>query len=185
VGIYTEEHMSIVTLSGMNSLTEQLEQAFREHYQLVYRTAYGVTGSREDAQDILQTVFLRLLRREIVPDPDKNPKAFLYRAAVNLSLNTIRQRQRFVLVEGVEAFEKIAAAKERNPDRGLHDRLYAAMAELEPEVAEMLILRYVHDYSIAEIATLLDKSRSLIAVRLFRSRARLRERIRAPEKGKL
>jgi RNA polymerase sigma-70 factor (ECF subfamily) len=175
VGIYIEEHMSIVTLSGMTPLTEQLEQVFREHYQLVYRTAYGVTGNREDAQDILQTVFLRLLRRELVPDPKKNPKAFLYRAAVNLALNTVRQRQRYVLVEGVEEFERLAAAAEPNPTGGLHQRLYAAIAELDPESAQILILRYVHDYSIAEIANLLGKSRSMVAVRLFRSRARLKQ----------
>src|SRR5262249_18471774 len=137
--------MSIVTHSGMTPPTEQLEQAFREHYQLVYRTAYGVTGSREDAQHILQTIILRLLRLELAPDPKKTPKALLYRAAVNLSLNTIRQRQRYVLVGGIEPFEKLAAAGEPNPDRGLHDRLYAAITELDPEMADILVLRYVHD----------------------------------------
>jgi RNA polymerase sigma-70 factor (ECF subfamily) len=180
VGTYTEELMSTVTLSG-------IEETFREHYQLVYRTAYGVTGSREDAQDILQTVFLRLLRRELVPDSTNNPRAFLYRAAVNLSLNTIRDRKRYVFVEGLEElaeFEKIVDASE--PPRGsdLHQRLYAAIAELDSESAQILILRYVHDYTIAEIADLLGKSRSLIAVRLFRSRARLKKFLPAPQKGK-
>ena len=104
-------------------------------------------------------------------------------SAVNLSLNTIRERRRLVLVEGVEPFEKIAAAAEPPLDRGLHDRLYAAIAQLEPETAQILILLYVHDYSIAEIAALLEKSRSLIAVRLFRSRARLKQILHAPQEG--
>src|SRR6185503_15470319 len=88
--------MSTVTLSDVTRapLTEELDQIFREHHQLVYRTAYGVTGSREDAQDVLQTIFLRLLRREFPPDLKRNPKAYLYRAAVNVSLNTVRARQR-------------------------------------------------------------------------------------------
>jgi RNA polymerase sigma factor (sigma-70 family) len=86
--------MSIATLSNVarTPLTEELDRIFREHHQLVYRTAYGVTGSREDAQDVLQTIFLRLLRREVPPDLKSNPKAYLYRAAVNLSLNMIRER---------------------------------------------------------------------------------------------
>jgi RNA polymerase sigma-70 factor (ECF subfamily) len=86
--------MSTATLSGVISEPlppEELDRIFREHYQLVYRTAYGVTGRAEDAEDVLQTLFLRLLRRGLPLDLMKNPKAYLYRAAVNLSLNTIRQ----------------------------------------------------------------------------------------------
>ena len=39
-------------------------EIFREYAPLVYRTAWGVLGSREDAEDVLQTIFLKLLRRE-------------------------------------------------------------------------------------------------------------------------
>jgi len=64
------------------SLAQEFEEIFREHYQLVYRTAYSVTGSRQDAEDVLQTIFLRLIQREIPPDLRRSPKAYLYRAAV-------------------------------------------------------------------------------------------------------
>ena len=40
-----------------------LEQAFEEHHAMVFRTAYRITGNTSDAEDVLQTVFLRLLRR--------------------------------------------------------------------------------------------------------------------------
>src|SRR5262249_8262629 len=102
-----EEHMSIATMPDVisDSLPEELDRIFREHYQMVYRTAYGVTGRGEDAEDILQTLFLHLLRRGSPPDLMRNPKAYLYRAAVNLSLNTIRQRQRDVLTGEMEHFE--------------------------------------------------------------------------------
>src|SRR6185295_15162626 len=98
---YFEEHMSTVTLSDVTRtpLMQELDRMFREYHQLIYRTAYGVTGSREDAQDIVQTIFLRLLRREFQRDLKTNPKAYLYRAAVNLSLTTIQKRQRHVQVE--------------------------------------------------------------------------------------
>jgi RNA polymerase sigma-70 factor (ECF subfamily) len=158
---------------------QEFDQIFREHYQLVYRTAYGVTGSPEDAEDILQTIFLRLLRREFPPDLKKNPKAYLYRAAVNLSLNTLRLRRRHVLTDDAERFEAAAQTPESNSAEELHKRLYAAIAELDPEAAQILILRYVHNYSDADIAKLLGKSRGVIAVRLFRSRARLKKLIRA------
>jgi DNA-directed RNA polymerase specialized sigma24 family protein len=43
------------------ALAQELEQIFREHAPLMYRTAFSVTGSRQDAEDVLQTIFLRLL----------------------------------------------------------------------------------------------------------------------------
>jgi RNA polymerase sigma-70 factor (ECF subfamily) len=184
-GFYTEEHMSTVKLSGVTKapLTEQLDQIFREHHQLVYRTAYGVTGSREDAQDVVQTIFLRLLRRTCPPDLHRNPKAYLYRAAVNLSLNTVRLRRRHLHANDAERFEDFADTSESDSAEELHQRLYEAIAELDPEAAHTLILRYVHNYRISEIAALLGKSRSVIAVRLFRSRAQLKRLIHASQEG--
>jgi RNA polymerase sigma-70 factor (ECF subfamily) len=161
-------------------LTEELEQLFREHYQLVYRTAYGVTGNREDAQDVLQTLFLRLLRQKCPPDLKKNPKAYLYRAAVNLSLNIIRQRKRCSMIDAEENMDDIAQASDLSSAEQIHRRLYEAVAEFDSETAEILILRYVHNYDVGEIARMLGKSRTAIAVRLFRSRARLKK-LRAPE----
>src|SRR5205809_7596677 len=86
-------------------LAKEFEELFREHYQLVYRTAYGITGRTEDAEDILQGVFLKLLRRGIPPDLQKNRKGYLYRAAVNLSLTVIQSRSRHVLTDNMEEME--------------------------------------------------------------------------------
>jgi len=174
--------MSTVTLSNVTSarLTEELDQLFREHYQLVYRTAYGVTGNREDAQDVLQSLFLKLLRQKCPADLRKNPKAYLYRAAVNLSLNTIRNRKRHVLIDATDRLDEIAQSDAPGSAERIHQRLYEAVAEFDSEAAEILILRYVHNYDVAEIAKMLGKSRSVIAVRLFRSRARLKK-LRAPQ----
>src|ERR1043165_2142058 len=87
------------------TLGQEFEKLFREHYQLVYRTAYSVAGSRQDAEDVLQTIFVRLLKREFPPDFAKNPKAYLYRAAVNVSLNVLRSRKRQRLTDGIDTLE--------------------------------------------------------------------------------
>jgi RNA polymerase sigma factor (sigma-70 family) len=63
-------------------------------------------------------------------------------------------------------------------DDDTHRRLYEAIAQLSPEAAEILILRYVHNTSDAEIAKMLGVSRTVVAVRLFRTRARLKKLIR-------
>jgi RNA polymerase sigma-70 factor (ECF subfamily) len=161
------------------SLAQEFERLFREHSTMVYRTAYGVTGSREDAQDILQTVFLRLLRREQVRDFRCNPKAYLYRAAVNLSLDTLKAHRRRPFLADVDHTQVAAPIVEAAED---HSRLYEAVASLSAENREIVILRYIHEHSDSEIAAMLGKSRVAVAVSLFRSRARLKKLLEKPER---
>src|SRR5689334_8676899 len=160
------------------SLSRAVQEIFKNHAQLVYRTAYGVTGSHEDAEDVLQATFVRLLQGELAPGLQKNPKAYLYRTAVNRSLDIIRSRRRQVSYEDAGCDEKSSVAND-SPDDARHRKLYEAIAKLKPENAEIVILRYVHEKSDAEIAQILGVSRGTIALRLFRSRARLKRLLRA------
>src|SRR5688572_586088 len=106
VGLSVEEDMLTVTVSEMTARElQEFEDTFREHYQLVYRTARVVTGNPADAEDVLQTIFLRLLQRAVPANFHKNPKGYFYRAAVNLSLNTIRSRRRQVPLADPELFD--------------------------------------------------------------------------------
>ena len=57
----------------------------------------------------------------------------------------------------------------------LDRRLHKAIHELNPAASQILILRYVHNYSLADIARLMGTTRSTVAVSLFRSRARLKK----------
>ena len=156
-------------------LKPELEQLFREHAQMLYRTAYAMLGSAADAEDVLQSIFLRLLRRELPSDLARNPQGYFYRAAVNTSLNVIRSRKRAELVGDAARFETPVEHESLNADSELHQRLTAAISELEPEVAQVLILRYIHGHTDAEIARMLGVSRGTVAMRLFRSRLRLKK----------
>jgi RNA polymerase sigma-70 factor (ECF subfamily) len=161
---------------------QELEQMFREHYQFVYRTAYGLTGSSEDAEDILQNIFAGLVRREFPSDLLRNPKAYFYRAAFNLSMNVLRDRKRRPSVEDGEAIHRIPADPEAEAAKEERGRsLQEAIASLPPGAAQVVLLRYVHNYSIAEIAKLLGTTRGTVAVALFRARARLKKLLHARE----
>ena len=65
------------------------------------------------------------------------------------------------------------------PDDAIEQHLIHAMAQLNPQSVEILILRYEHNYSDAEIAKMLGKSRGTVAVTLYRARARLRKLLRS------
>jgi RNA polymerase sigma factor (sigma-70 family) len=178
--------MSTAVVSDVtgSSTADEFEQIFKEHSGLIYRTAYGVTGSPEDAEDVLQTIFLRLLLREFPHDLKSNPKAYLYRAAVNLALDAIRARKRQAVACAAAALETPAPPVDVDFEEEMHRQLYGAIADLQPDAAHIVVLRYVHNYTDAEIAKLLGTSRTAIAVRLFRARARLKKLIRAARGAK-
>jgi RNA polymerase sigma-70 factor (ECF subfamily) len=157
----------------------EFEEIFQEHYVLVYRTAYGVTGRVEDAEDVVQTIFLRLLQRERPRDFLKNPRGYLYRAAVNLSLTIVQTRRRRALTEESEDLATSIPARVSSRAEELHRQLYEAIAQLKPKAAAIVILRYLHNCSDAEIAKMLGTSRGVIAVTLYRTRAHLKKLLSA------
>ena len=159
-------------------LTQEFEEAFREHAQMIYRTAYSVTRSPQDAEDVVQTLFLGMLRRGMPDGLKENPRAYLYRAAVNLSINAVKLRGRHVPIADADSLSASEEHKTPDEDAQMQQRLAQAIARLTPSVVEVLVLRYEHDYSDAEIAKLLGKSRGAVALMLFRARARLKRMLR-------
>jgi len=166
--------MSTVPISNETNrrLPPEFDDLFREHYSLVYRSAFSVIFNTEDAEDVVQTVFLRILRNGL-PATVANPKGYLYRAAVNEALNIVRSRQR-VQTDDRARFEQIVAVDKSAQESSISARIAAAMSQLNPSAVEMLVLRYEHNYSDAEIGKLLGKSRGVVAVGLYRARARLK-----------
>src|SRR6188474_2823468 len=102
----------------------EFEDVFEEHYSLVYRTAYGITGRVEDAEDVVQTVFLRLLQRGTPPELLKNPAGYLYRAAVNVALTTVQSRQRRAVKEDGEAALALVPTPQPSRAEETHRQLY-------------------------------------------------------------
>jgi RNA polymerase sigma-70 factor (ECF subfamily) len=162
------------------ALPQELEQAFRAHYSLVFRTAYKLTGNAADAEDVLQTVFLRLVKREANADAVENQESYLRRAAINAALDVLRSRQASPIVEVAELPDLPAQAahgdeKELSP--ALRQALGRALAKLKPRSAEIFTLRFLEGFSNPEIAQMLDISQVLVAVIVHRTRQQLRKEL--------
>ncbi len=151
---------------------------FEECHGLVFRTAYRITGNAADAEDVLQAVFLRLLRRDASAEPLEDPQSYLRRSAVNASLDIVRTRQ-----------EARSVPLEESPPGGsgqpaidqpeLKDSLRRAMAALSPRAAEIFALRFFEGYTNPEIARMLRMSQVHVAVLLHRTRKQLQKDIRS------
>jgi RNA polymerase sigma-70 factor (ECF subfamily) len=178
--------MPIAAVRRGEALSQDFEELYLEHCQLVYRTAYAITGRRQDAEDVLQRIFVKLLERGLTPDVLQHPARYLHRAAVNLSLNVVRERKRRPQIDDLDVLEIPAPGDRRDEARGRearHARLMEAMAGLKPRALEILLLHYKHGHSDAQIAALLGTSRGVVAVTLYRIRARLKTLLRSAKAG--
>jgi RNA polymerase sigma-70 factor (ECF subfamily) len=162
-----------------------LEELFQQHHGRVFRTAYRLTGSAADAEDVLQTVFLRLARGQESAGITTNPEAYVTRAAINASLDLLRKRKRAgaVPMDDVENKGEFAGfVTRRNPetyheDRELRELIREAVARLGPTAAQMFTLRYFEGMDNGEIARVMSTSALVVAVTLHRARTRLRKEI--------
>jgi RNA polymerase sigma-70 factor, ECF subfamily len=158
---------------------------FERHHAEVFRAAYRVTGNTMDAEDVLQTVFTRLLRRQDDLDLSRSSGSYLHRAAVNAALDLLRSRRRSRAVALADFEQDLVDDSRPGPEREsrsreLSRRLRAALSRLAPRQAEIFALRYVEGLGNLEIARLLGSSQTAIAVILHRARHRLQRELQEP-----
>ena len=160
----------------------ELENLFQAHHGRVFRTAQRITGSAADAEDVLQTVFLRLVKGQEDYDLSRNPEAYLSRAAINASLDLLRSRTRSKVVGLDDVNIDALASGSRNPemahaDKELQTLVRQAVARLGKTAGEMFVLRYYEGFDNKEIAALLNTSPLVVGVVLHRARTKLRKEI--------
>jgi len=161
-----------------------LEQIFREHHAMVFRAAYRVTGNAGDAEDVMQTVFLRMAKRDQSAEPVGNMTSFLHRAAVNAALDLVRTRQNVRNIPLDELEPVLAEPAHRSPERAhsageIREWLRGALARLNPRIAEMFTMRFFEGKDNPEIARLLNTTPGTVAVTISRTRDRLQKEYEA------
>jgi RNA polymerase sigma-70 factor (ECF subfamily) len=173
--------MSTVAVPTDKKIDPEIEKLFREHCQLIYRTAYGITRDYGDADDVLQSIFLKLLQSELSENLKRNPAGYLHRAAVNHSLNIQRSKERRRVTQDVEDLQIVQPSTHDEAADERHRHLLDALSSLKPEAVDMLMLHYKHNYSDAQIARMLGKSRGTVAVTMYRIRARLKKLLKGEQ----
>jgi RNA polymerase sigma-70 factor, ECF subfamily len=144
-------------------------ELYERHYEAVFRAALRVTGNPADAEDVLQTVFLRVLVRGGDVEDVTQPTAFFRRAAVNAAVDVLRRR----VLHAESVYDDSAPHAAVQPAGLLKERLRRAVAALESEDATLFLLRHVEGLSLEELAGMFGIEKNNAAVRLHRIRHRL------------
>lgn len=159
------------------------EALFRQYERLVFKNAYLITGIREEAEDILQEVFISVWRSRHTFDPNKGRlTTWLHRITVNKCLERQRKKKlASVSLEGLDLPET-QLSNDILVSRQEYERLIEAMNSLDTKHRAVLVLRYFDDLSYEEIAQAVGiplgtvKSRINHALKLLRGQFGLQQR---------
>ncbi len=166
---------------------EALGSLFDRHRQMVYRTALAITGDPEIAADLLQDVFLRLHRFAHRIDPQRPLKPWLYRVTVNISYTYLRylRRRRWLPVPIEDLLQQVGTSKaslERQVEqREAREVVFSALTRLPPTQRVVVVLYYLNNLSLKDIAEILKCPVGTIKSRLFYSRENLRKILEGDE----
>jgi RNA polymerase sigma-70 factor (ECF subfamily) len=178
------EGMVQEALAQVETSAGWLELAYRENSAAVLQTAYRVTGSVEDAEDVLQTVFTRLAGREEPPDLSRGALPYLRRAATNAALDIVQSRHARSSTPLDITPPRLTSDTAPTPERLQLSRemaaaLRIALSRLNRRQAEVFVLKYFEDLDHRTIAQQLETSPGTVAVTLHRVRSRLASELRA------
>ena len=145
---------------------ETFERVARTYGDMLYRVAYHALKNRADAEDVMQEVFVRLLRARPEFRDEEHAKAWLLRVGARCAADVLRApwRRR----EG--PLDDALPAPEPPGEGGVVEAVLALPAKYRTAVH----LYYYEELSVAEIAAVLGKSEGAVKSRLFRARALLR-----------
>ncbi len=169
-------------LAGSSVAFERLMVRYR---RLVYRIAYGFTGDREAAMDVVQDTFLKVHERLRDWREEGDLRNWVARIAANEGLNWSRAARRHPTVELEEsAFVHPGPPQEEGLlRREAHEALHRSLEALSPRQRLAVVLRYFQGMSSREIGAALDCSEETARNILFRSLRKLQSVLVASEES--
>ncbi|WP_080801662.1 RNA polymerase sigma factor [Arabiibacter massiliensis] len=146
---------------------DEARRLVEAYADLILRLSFTYLKSTYDAEDICQTVLLKLLQREAAFDSPAHEKAWVIRATANACKDVLRSSRRRTSVP-LEAAPDVAAPEP--PESPVLDEVMA----LPRKYREAIYLHYYEGYSVREIAELTGRSEAAVAAHLSRGRGKLR-----------
>lgn len=146
----------------------------------VLRVSYFYLGNRQQAEDVMQETFIRLMTKNPVLEEGKE-KAWLLTVALNLCRDQWRSGWFKRVVLGDEVLEMIPASDGEIERRMEKEALMQAVHTLPPDTRDVFLLHYYQGYGIEEIAHMLGTAPGTIASRLSRGRAKLKTKLTGGE----
>jgi RNA polymerase sigma-70 factor (ECF subfamily) len=162
---------------------DAFEILYRKYEQPVYRTALGILGSRQAAEEVLQDCFLRAHKhlQDLHGDPSVGP--WLHRVAVNLCYSRLRRDYLSRLTVPLELVSnRLFATHGLSPEESsqfseMQAAVHSSIAALDGKHRAVVVLYYLQDLSLEEIAFIQECPVGTVKSRLFHARKELSRRL--------
>ncbi len=149
---------------GLTLERHDVEELYRKYGSLVLRRALQILKNEDEARDVMQEVFIKVIGHYDSFRHDASPSTWLYRITTNLCLNKIRDRK-----PTAEASElNIGSAPNADPGAALE--VARLLSRLPKELSDVAVYHYLDGMSPDEIAKVMGLSRRAISHRLARFR---------------
>lgn len=161
------------------------DELVRRYQERIYATVYHMTSNHEDANDLVQETFIKAYRALKTFKGDSSFYTWVYRIAVNKTINFLKQRKNRVHMSlndvdfnAEKDPDLVALVSDKTPRRDLNlselqDKLNAAMLKLSEHHRMVVILHDIQGLSHEEIATIMDCNIGTVRSRLFYARQQL------------
>lgn len=150
---------------------QDAKELFEEYSDMVYRIAVSYGNSVHSAEDIVQEVFLRYLKKQPLFESSEHGKAWFIRVTINCckSLFASAWNRRTCPLEEADRLTL--------PPQSDEYGLYEALSSLAPKYRIILYLRYFEEYQVQEIAKLLGITPNLVSARLSRAKKLMKKKL--------
>jgi RNA polymerase sigma-70 factor, ECF subfamily len=183
----TEQTLASEALVIERTGEDTLEAVVRENARMVFRIAFSVVGNHQDAEDVTQETFMRVLRYRRKLEGIREPKTWIARIAWRVAVERVKRRADVSLSEKEieQAVAQLRTQLASAEDMVLVEeagRLLEFLIEALPEtLREALRLSKVEELQGRDIALMLGISEASVRSRLFRARQLLKEKLRELE----
>ena len=179
----SEDSRLIAQIKGGN--LEAFAKLFDKYKGQVYRTALAITHDRDAAEDILQDCFLRVHAHMNKLNGEKTIAPWLYRVTVNLCYNWLAGKRRQVTFID-EIIDHLVGSRAPSPQRmaeawELHQTISRAIDSLSFDHRIVVLLYYLNDFNLEEIAYILECPIGTIKSRLYYAREKLKHQLATDE----
>ncbi len=161
----------------MDQQLAQFEKMYDTHSDAIFRHLFMRLGDRERAKELTQEAFMKVWQYLASGKEISYEKAFLYRIAHNLFVNEIRTDKRTKSLDEMmddTSFDVVDTHTHADDDATAHE-LLAYLDTLKDSYREVLVMRYIDDLPVTEIAKLLIESETNISMRIKRALDKLKE----------
>lgn len=163
----------------MSRIKELFSKIYDENIAKIYRFIYLKVNSQDIAEDLCSETFVKALQVFKNNKNVENPQAFLYQIARNLVVDYYREKGRTQVVSlGAVEISDPAGDLEKVAYVNLEmDNVKAVLASLRNDYQEIIIWRYVNEYSVPEISLIMGKSEGAVRVQLHRALRALKDKM--------